>query len=137
MPRIYTLKNNSVENQVFVNRIIAAFCIVVFLTIGLVVRLVYLQIVGHEHYATLAKENSVKIQPLVPTRGMIYDRNGKILAENTQSFSLELIPEQISDLDTTLTQLQQLLNIPNEKIDQFQNSVNAKNDLLVHRYCLV
>lgn len=120
MPRIYTLKNNSVENQVFVNRIIAAFCIVVFLTIGLVVRLVYLQIVGHEHYATLAKENSVKIQPLVPTRGMIYDRNGKILAENTQSFSLELIPEQISDLDTTLTQLQQLLNIPNEKIDQFQ-----------------
>ena len=120
MPRLYTLKDNSVENQVFVNRIIAAFCIVVLLTIGLVVRLVYLQIVGHEHYATLAKENSVKIQPLVPTRGMIYDRNGKILAENTQSFSLELIPEQISDLDTTLTQLQQLLNIPNEKIEQFQ-----------------
>jgi len=120
MPRLYTLKDNSVENQVFVNRIIAAFCIVVLLMIGLVVRLVYLQIVGHEHYATLAKENSVKIQPLVPTRGMIYDRNGKILAENTQSFSLELIPEQISDLDTTLTQLQQLLNIPNEKIEQFQ-----------------
>ncbi len=78
---LYTLKDNSVENQVFVNRIIAAFCIVVLLTIGLTVRLVYLQIVGHEHYATLAKENSVKIQPLVPTRGMIYDRNGKILAD--------------------------------------------------------
>ncbi len=120
MPRLYTLKDNSVENQVFVNRIIAAFCIVVLLTIGLGVRLVYLQIVGHEHYATLAKENSVKIQPLVPTRGMIYDRNGKILAENTQSFSLELIPEQISDLDGTLARLQELLNIPNEKIEQFQ-----------------
>ncbi|MGB4497123.1 MAG: penicillin-binding protein 2 [Methylococcaceae bacterium] len=120
MPRLQTLKDNSVENQVFVNRIIAAFCIVVFLTIGLGVRLVYLQIVGHEHYATLAKENSVKIQPLVPTRGMIYDRNGKILAENTQSFSLELIPEQISDLDDTLARLQQLLNIPNDKIEQFQ-----------------
>ena len=120
MPRLYTLKDNSVENQVFVNRIIAAFCIVVLLTIGLGVRLVYLQIVGHEHYATLAKENSVKIQPLVPTRGMIYDRNGKVLAENTQSFSLELIPEQISDLDGTLARLQELLNIPNEKIEQFQ-----------------
>ncbi len=116
----YTLKDNSVENQIFVNRIIAAFCIVVLLTIGLSVRLVYLQIVGHEHYATLAKENSVKIQPLVPTRGMIYDRNGKILAENTQSFSLELIPEQIGDLDGTLARLQELLNIPNEKIEQFQ-----------------
>ena len=120
MPRLYTLKDNSVENQVFVNRIIAAFCIVVLLTIGLGVRLVYLQIVGHEHYATLAKENSVKIQPLVPTRGMIYDRNGKVLAENTQSFSLELIPEQISDLDGTLARLQELLNSPNEKIEQFQ-----------------
>ena len=120
MSRLYTLKDNSVENQVFVNRIIAAFCIVVLLTIGLGVRLIYLQIVGHEHYATLAKENSVKIQPLVPTRGMIYDRNGKILAENTQSFSLELIPEQIEDLDGTLTKLQELLNIPNEKIEQFQ-----------------
>jgi penicillin-binding protein 2 len=120
MPRLYTLKDNSVENQIFVHRIIAAFCIVVVLTIGLGIRLVYLQIVGHEHYATLAKENSVKIQPLVPTRGMIYDRNGKVLAENTQSFSLELIPEQISDLDGTLARLQELLNIPNEKIEQFQ-----------------
>ncbi len=120
MPRLYSLKDNSVENQVFVNRIIAAFFIVVLLTLGLIVRLVYLQIVGHEHYATLAKENSVKIQPLVPTRGMIYDRNGKILAENTQSFSLELMPEKISDLDGTLLRLQELLNIPNEKIEQFQ-----------------
>lgn len=119
MQRLYTFKDNSFENQVFVNRLIAAFCIVLVLTIGLVVRLVYLQIVGHEHYATLAKENSVKIQPLVPTRGMIYDRNGKVLAENTQSFSLELIPEQISDLDGTLSRLQELLNIPNEKIEQF------------------
>jgi penicillin-binding protein 2 len=51
---------------------------------------------------------------------MIYDRNGKILAENTQSFSLELIPEQIEDLDGALTKLQELLNIPNEKIEQFQ-----------------
>lgn len=120
MPRLQTLKDNSIENQIFVNRIIAAFFIVLLLTIGLSIRLIYLQIVGHEHYKTLAKENSVKIQPLVPTRGMIYDRNGRVLAENTQSFSLELIPEQISDLDDTLARLQALLNIPNEKIEQFQ-----------------
>jgi penicillin-binding protein 2 len=120
MPRAYSLQDNSVENRVFFNRIVAAFFIVLLLTAGLVVRLVYLQIVGHDHYATLAKENSVKIQPLVPARGLIYDRNGKVLAENTQSFSLELIPEQISDMDATLSQLQKLLNIPNEKIEQFQ-----------------
>ncbi|MDO9168952.1 MAG: penicillin-binding protein 2 [Methylobacter sp.] len=120
MSRIYTVKNKLVESRLFLNRIIAAFIVILLLTSGLIVRLVYLQIVGHEHYATLAKDNSIKIEPLVPTRGIIYDRHGKVLADNTQSFSLELIPEQIIDLDDTLLRLQKLLDISDEKIDQFQ-----------------
>lgn len=120
MSPIYTIKNKLVESRLFLNRIIAAFIVILLLTSGLIVRLVYLQIVGHEHYATLAKDNSIKIEPLVPTRGIIYDRHGKVLADNTQSFSLELIPEQIKDIDDTLRRLQQLLNISDEKIDQFQ-----------------
>lgn len=120
MSRIYTIKNKLEEGRLFVNRIIAAFVLILLLTSGLIVRLVYLQIVGHEHYATLAKDNSIKIEPLVPTRGIIYDRRGKVLADNTQSFSLELIPEQIKDLDGTLQRLQKLLNISDEKIDQYQ-----------------
>ncbi|WP_027148105.1 penicillin-binding protein 2 [Methylobacter tundripaludum] len=120
MSRIYTIKNKLVESRLFLNRIISAFALILLLTSGLIVRLVYLQIVGHEHYATLAKDNSIKIEPLVPTRGIIYDRHGKVLADNTQSFSLELIPEQIADLDDTLLRLQKLLNISDEKIDQYQ-----------------
>ncbi len=57
---------------------------------------------------------------LVPTRGMIYDRHGKVLAENTPSYSLELIPEQISNMDETLLGLQTLLGIPADKIELFQ-----------------
>jgi penicillin-binding protein 2 len=120
MSRTYTIKNKLVESRLFLNRIIAAFILILLLTSGLIVRLVYLQIVGHEHYTTLAKDNSIKIEPLVPTRGIIYDRHGKVLADNTQSFSLELIPEQISDLNDTLKRLQKLLNISDEKIDQYQ-----------------
>jgi penicillin-binding protein 2 len=120
MSRTYTIKNKLVESRLFLNRIIAAFILILLLTSGLIVRLVYLQIVGHEHYTTLAKDNSIKIEPLVPTRGIIYDRRGKVLADNTQSFSLELIPEQISDLNDTLKRLQKLLNISDEKIDQYQ-----------------
>jgi len=120
MSRIYTIKNKLVESRLFLNRIISAFALILLLASGLIVRLVYLQIVGHEHYATLAKDNSIKIEPLVPTRGIIYDRHGKVLADNTQSFSLELIPEQIADLDDTLLRLQKLLNISDEKIDQYQ-----------------
>jgi penicillin-binding protein 2 len=119
MSHIYTIKDNLVENRMFLNRIAAAFITVLLLTSGLVIRLVYLQIVGHEHYATLAKENSIKIEPLVPTRGIIYDKQGKILAENMPSYSLELIPEQIQNMDDTLRRLQKLLDIPNEKIEQY------------------
>lgn len=116
----YSVKNNTVENRLFLNRIIASFVVIILLTSGLIVRLIYLQIVGHEHYASLAKDNSVKIVPLVPTRGIIYDRHGKILADNTPSYSLELIPEQIPNMEDTLQRLQKLLDIPDEKIEIYQ-----------------
>jgi len=120
MSKIYTIKDSILEHRLFINRIVIAFIVILALTAGLIVRLVYLQIVGHEHYATLAKENSIKIKPLVPVRGMIFDRNGKVLAENTPSYNLEIIPEQAEDLKNTLIRLQQLLAISDEKIEQFQ-----------------
>ena len=106
MSNTYIIKDHSLESRLFVNRIVVAFIIIVLLTSGLIVRLIYLQIVGHEHYSLLAKDNSIKIVPLVPDRGMIYDRHGKVLAENTASYSLELIPEQIVNMDETLLRLQ-------------------------------
>jgi penicillin-binding protein 2 len=119
MPRNLSYKDNPEESYLFVGRIISAFIIILLLTAGLIVRLVYLQVVGHQLYSTKAKENSIKIEPTVPSRGIIYDRRGNILAENTQTYSLELVPEQIADLDETLAKLQQLLDIPDEKIEQF------------------
>jgi len=120
MSEHYSFRDNSAESRIFNGRITAAFIIIGFLTSGLVARLIYLQIVGHEHYATMAKENSVKIVPLVPTRGIIYDRNGKILADNTPSYSLDITPEQVDDMTGTLRRLQQLLAIPDDKIETFK-----------------
>lgn len=120
MPSNFTIKDNLVENRLFNSRIIAACVFIVLLTAGLVVRLVYLQIVGHDHYSSLAKDNSIKIIPLPPTRGLIYDRHGKVLAENIPTYSLELIPEQIKDMEGTLAGLQKLLDIPSEKIEQYE-----------------
>jgi penicillin-binding protein 2 len=116
----YTIKDDLVENRLFLNRIVAAFVVIILLTLGLIIRLVYLQVVGHEHYSSLAKENSIKLVPTVPSRGIIYDRHGKILAENTPSFTLEIIPEKIPDLKDTLARLQKLLAIPDEKLEQFE-----------------
>jgi len=120
MSDIYFIKDHSLEIRFFLGRIVAALIVIIILTTGLIVRLIYLQIVGNEHYSLLAKENSIKIVPLVPTRGMIYDRHGKVLAENTPSYSLEIIPEQVKNMDDTLLRLQKLLNISNEEVEQFQ-----------------
>lgn len=119
MPRAFTIKDNSEENRLFFNRVVSAFIIIILLTIGLIARLAYLQIVGHQFYSTKAKENSIKLEPTVPSRGIIYDRHGNILAENTQTYSLELTPEKIQDLDDTLQKLKNLLEITDEKIEQF------------------
>lgn len=120
MEKKLALKDHLAENRVFLSRIVAAFTLITVMIIGLVIRLVYLQVVGHEHYATLSKDNRIKISPLPPTRGIIYDRNGRMLAENVPTYSLELIPEQIKNMDETLAKLQKLLDIPDEKIEQFQ-----------------
>ena len=117
--RHYSIKDPLAENRIFLSRIVASFIFILLLTIGLVGRLVYLQVAGHEHYSTMAKSNRIKVVPLPPTRGIIYDRHGRILAENRPSYSLELIPEQVKDLEDTLTRLKQLLDIPDEKIEQF------------------
>lgn len=120
MDRKFAIKDPLAESRVFLSRVVAAFLLILLMITGLVARLIYLQIVGHEHYSTMSKDNRIKISPLPPTRGIIYDRHGRMLAENVPTYSLELIPEQIENLDDTLLRLQQLLNIPDDKIDQFQ-----------------
>lgn len=120
MDRRFEIKDPLAESRVFLSRVVVAFALILLLVAGLVVRLIYLQVVGHDLYATMSKDNRIKISPLAPTRGIIYDRKGRMLAENVPTYSLELIPEQIDNLDDTLQRLQQLLNIPDEKIEQFQ-----------------
>ncbi len=126
MSRHYAIKNPLEENRIFLSRVVAIFILVVVLLCALVARLVYLQIYNHDRYATLAKSNRIKIEPNPPTRGIIYDRKGRILAENIPSYSLELIPEQVADMEETLRQLQTLLDIPDEKLDQFRTLVKRE-----------
>lgn len=122
MSRRYTITDAIAENRIFLNRVVAIFILAVVLMLGIVVRLVYLQIEGYEYYATLATKNQIKISSIPPIRGVIYDRNGHILAENLPAFNLEILPEKVKkrgDLAETLKKLQQLLAIPDEKIAEF------------------
>ncbi|MDT8406333.1 MAG: penicillin-binding protein 2 [Methylococcales bacterium] len=110
------LKDATAEIKLFARRSIMAMVGASLLVLVLIARLVYLQIVGHEHYASLAKNNRIRIAALPPTRGLIYDRHNKILAENVPIYTLEIVPEDVKDVTDTVARLQQLLAIPDETV---------------------
>lgn len=94
--------------------------LLVLASIGLLIgRMTYLQIVSHEHFTTLAQDNRVKLIPLPPTRGLVYDRNGVLLAENRPVFSMEITPEQVDDLSDTIDALKEIVEIKTTDIERF------------------
>src|SRR5215213_237222 len=89
--------------------IITTFVLVMF---GLLfARFVYLQIVMHDHYHTLAEANRISILPIVPNRGIIVDRNGVVLATNYSAYTLEITPSKVEDLESTIGDLSALVEI--------------------------
>ena len=65
----------------------------------------WLQVVQHDHYLELSLGNRARIEPLPPNRGIIFDRAGRVIAENTPAYQLELVREQAGDLEETLSHL--------------------------------
>jgi len=125
--RIWLIKDPARERKLFRSRAIVAALLSVSLMLIILARAYYLQVTLHQHYSTLSTNNRVTLQPLAPTRGLIYDRNGVILAENIPVFSLELIKEQIDDLDATLAELKQLIAISDEEIELFRKTIRRKS----------
>lgn len=119
MRRHQVIKDVFLENRIFLSRTVIMFVAMLFLLLGLIVRLVYLQVSGHDKYHSMATNNRIKVASIPPTRGIIYDKKGRILAENLPSYSLEIIPEQIKDMSNTLLRLQKVLNISDEKMNAF------------------
>ena len=93
------LKDTIRESQAFLTRAIVAGLLVLAAALVLSWRMLQLQVVDHEHFTTLSRENRVKVLPLPPTRGLIYDRHGVLLAQNRPAYSLEITPEQVDDLE--------------------------------------
>lgn len=121
-----TLKDHFHETQIFSQRVLVAGLIMFFLLLLLLSRLIYLQITNQQHYATLSENNRVSIRPIPPTRGLIFDRNGILLAQNLPSFTLEIIPEHVDDLNKTLETLSQLISISKEDLKRFHKNRRKK-----------
>lgn len=119
MPVRLTIKDNIRESRLFNERAAFALAITALLMIAIGARLVYLQVISHTHFSTLSDENRITITAVPPMRGFIFDRNGVLLAQNIPSFSLELIPEQIGNLEQTIEELRGIIAISDEDIRRF------------------
>ena len=98
MARRESIKNLQREKTLFAARVAVGAVLCLLMTGLLLYRLSSLQIQGHEYYATRANDNRLRVVPVPPVRGLIYDRNGVVLAENRPAFGLEITPEQVDDL---------------------------------------
>ncbi|MCA1797927.1 MAG: penicillin-binding protein 2 [Xanthomonadaceae bacterium] len=117
------LTNPQAERALFLGRALFAVVVVLVLTGGLVAQLVALQVGQHAHYATLSDGNRMRIEPLAPTRGLIFDRNGVLLAGNEPSFTLEIVPEQVTDIPATLAALGELIEIREQDLARFNRQL--------------
>ncbi len=105
------LRNHPEELRKFRIRLAVSSGFVILFFSILYVRFYYLQVTQQDHYHTLAEANRISILPLVPNRGLIFDRHGKTLAQNYSAYTLEVIPSKVPNLDATLDELATLIEI--------------------------
>lgn len=123
MNLLSSIKDHSFERRLFLARIIFA-SVIASILLGLVIaRLVQLQVFDYEHFAERAQGNRIRIEAVPPIRGLILDRKGRVLAENRPAYQLELVPEQVEDIDDTLTRLARLELIDEEDIPRLKTLI--------------
>ncbi|TAJ79526.1 MAG: penicillin-binding protein 2 [Gallionellaceae bacterium] len=111
MNRRVELKNHQREIYYFRLRLVLSLGFVLVMLFILLARFVYLQLVKHEYFQTLAESNRIAVVPIVPNRGLILDRNGVVLARNYSGYTLEIASRKVADLEATINGLSTLVDI--------------------------
>ncbi len=121
-----TLKDHFREGRLVNDRLIFSAILAGILFAIILARLAVLQVVEHEHFKTLSHNNRVGIQPLPPQRGIIYDRNGVVLAENIPTFTLELTPERVDSIESTIIRLTELFSLSNDDLTEIKKAIGEQ-----------
>lgn len=119
------IKDHWAETRLFNARVIIASVLALGLTGMVVGRLTQLQIFDYEYFSAQSQGNRIRVQPVPPVRGLIYDRNGIVLAENQPSYQLELTPEQVPDIDETLHRLMGIGLIDPDQLDELTDLIKS------------
>jgi len=107
----------------FGHRALAGFAIMLALVLVVAGRFVYLQVYEHAEYSTRAKANRVRLRHLPPPRGLIYDREGKLLADNVPAFRLDVVPDKVKHMDAMLERLSMIVPLTADDIRRFKQSL--------------
>ena len=126
MTSFSAIKDSHSEQRLYRQRLQWSLAIVVALLLLLVYRYADLQWLQYQKFATQSERNRVHVLPVAPKRGLIYDRNGVLLADNRPSYSLALVKERVADLDVTLIDLQQLFDIDSQRIEKFKQRLRRR-----------
>ncbi|TVQ71303.1 MAG: penicillin-binding protein 2 [Oceanospirillales bacterium] len=121
-----TIKDYSQDGRTFKLRAILALVIVTLVLFILLGRVYFLQVVEYDRYAAISDRNRIQLQPVPPRRGLIYDRNGILLADNQPTFSVTLLREEISNIDETLEALSDLIEISDRDIERFRQRLQQR-----------
>ena len=124
-PRRQRLKNLGAEAEQFRRRALLGFLGIAVATAALAGGYFRLQVLQHEEFRTRSEANRIKPRPIVPARGLIYDRNGRLLADNVPAYRLEIVSEEVGDLDETLRALGELVRLDDEDLARFRETRRA------------
>jgi len=113
------LKDTRLEALVFRRRALAGFLIIGASLVALGVRFAYLQVSRHDEFSLRSDSNRIVTRPLAPGRGLIYDRNGVLLADNVAAFRLEVTPEQVKDMGKMLAALREVVPLTDDDVARF------------------
>jgi penicillin-binding protein 2 len=114
------------QKRLITRRSIVALLVMLVLAGVISGRMVSLQVFGYQHFATLSQQNRVRLIAVPPTRGLIYDRNGVVLAENRPSFRLMVTPEQVPDMNDTLKRLGAVIDLSEADLARFRELIARK-----------
>ncbi|MCP4491036.1 MAG: penicillin-binding protein 2 [Gammaproteobacteria bacterium] len=116
------LKDDYLESRLIRRRLVLSAAFIFMLMTLVLGRLYVLQIIDYDHFSTLSDSNRVHIKPLPPARGLIFDRQGVVMANNLPSYRLEIVREQIADIDDTLEQLKQYIEFSEQDLKRFKQA---------------
>ncbi|MGM0524905.1 MAG: penicillin-binding protein 2 [Pseudomonadota bacterium] len=120
------IRDHEGESNLFARRVFVAIAIIASVFILIIGNLYNLQVKEHNELQTRSNDNRIKLLPVAPNRGLIYDRNGVLLAENIPIYSLDVIPEEIKDMDQTIAELKKILTIEERDLEQFERNLKGQ-----------